>query len=247
MNRLKAEIKKRAALYELFKRIYPPKKFFKRLLKPAWMWPILHAVSPISEKYGLDRGRSIDRYFIEQFLQENSSHIQGVCLEIKDDTYVKKYGGAAVSRSDVLDINQRNTKANIYNDLRTLGAIRNDNYDCIILTQVLQFIDNYDAAIQGCYRILKPGGYLLATLPFISRIDIGSRAEGDFWRFTNASARYIFGKYFSKDNLQIKSWGNVLTGVGFWIGLSLEDMPVKKFGRHDPDFPLIISVAAKKS
>lgn len=60
------------------------------------------------------------------------------------------------------------------------------------------------------------------------------------------SARYLFKKYFSENNLQIKSWWNVLTGVGFWVGLSFEDISIKKFNRHDPNFPLIISVVAKK-
>mgnify|MGYP001584135479 CR=1 FL=1 len=246
LSSLKAEVKKNPALYEFFKRIYPPGKFFRRLFKPAFLWPFLYATSPISNKYGLDRGRSIDRYFIEQFLKENNSCIRGACLEIKDNTYTKRYGGFAVSKSDVLDIDTSNTKANIYDDIRTLKLISDSTYDCIILTQVLQFIDDYEAAIRQCYRVLKSDGHLLATLPFISRIDIGSGAQGDFWRFSTASARYIFGKYFPKENLRIESRGNVLTGIGFWAGLSQEDMPIKRMSRNDPNFPLLISVVAKK-
>lgn len=246
MCRLKVAIKQHPGLHEFFKRLYPPRRFFKRLVRPALFWPILSAISPISKKYGLDRGRAIDRYFIEKFLQENITYIKGVCLEIKDNNYTKRYGGNTVNHSDVLDINENNTNANIHDDLRSLKTVYDNTYDCIILTQVLQFIDDYEAAIRECYRILKPNGVLLATMPSISRIDLGGGISGDFWRFTTASARYIFEKFFHKNNLEIKSWGNVLIGVGFWVGLSFEDMPRRKFDFHDPNFPVVVSVVVKK-
>lgn len=245
MQKLKAEIKKRPGLYALAKKIYIPREFFNRLMRPAIAWPWLRSLSPISKKYGFDRGKPIDRYYIEKFLQYNTAHIHGICLEVKDNEYTVRYG-REVERADILDINPKNTKATIHDDLRALTTIPSSSYDCIILTQVLQFIDNYKAAISECYRVLKPEGYLLVTVPFLSRIDIGAGGEGDFWRFTKASTQYIFEKYFPKNNLEINSWGNVLVGLGFWVGLAIEDLPRRKFDYNDPNFPLIISVAAKK-
>lgn len=243
---LKSQIKKRPPVYAFLRNFYPPELFFKRLIRPAFFWPILRSVSPISAKYGFDRGKPVDRYFIEKFLLKNADHIRGVCLEVKDNEYTKRYGGGAVERIDILDINMANNKANIFGDLRSLQTIHNNTYDCIILTQVLQYIDNCEAAIDECYRILKPDGHLLVTLPSMGRIDLASGVEGDFWRFTTASARYLFAKHFPHSNLMIQSWGNVLAGVAFWIGLSWEDMRHRNLEYYDPAFPLIISVSAIK-
>ncbi|MGB2696377.1 MAG: class I SAM-dependent methyltransferase, partial [Candidatus Zixiibacteriota bacterium] len=52
------------------------------------------ALSPISRQFGFDRGKPIDRYYIENFLNENKHFIRGRVLEIGDNSYTKKYGSA---------------------------------------------------------------------------------------------------------------------------------------------------------
>lgn len=127
-----------------------------------------------------------------------------------------------------------------------MDNISDNSYDCIILTQVLQYIDDYELAIKECYRILKPRGILLATLPSIGRIDCVAGVNGDFWRFTTASADYIFSKVFSKNKLNIKARGNVLAGLSFWIGLAQEELTKKDLDYFDPNFPCLITVKAIK-
>ena len=65
------------------------------------------------------------------------------------------------------------------------------------MTQTLLVIFDFRAAIANCYRALKPGGVLLATFPGISQI---SRYDmdrwGDYWRFTDLSARRLFEEVF---------------------------------------------------
>jgi SAM-dependent methyltransferase len=222
------------------------KRFFVRLIKNKYVYLLIGPNKPISNLYGLDRGKAVDRYYIGKFLLENAPLVKGRCLELLNNDYTKLYGGNKVIKSDILDINKNNTEANIIGDIKRLHTISENTYDCIILTQVLQFIDDFDAAIRECYRILKKGGVLLVTLPSISRIDCVARTEGDFWRFTCASARYIFEKVFSKKSLEIKSWGNAWVGAAFWVGLAQEDLAKKTFKYNDPDFPCLITVKAIK-
>src|SRR5215217_8095737 len=59
----------------------------------------LRRVTPISAKFGLERGRPIDRYYIERFLQESAPHIRGRCLELGDAYYTKTLGGAHVTQA----------------------------------------------------------------------------------------------------------------------------------------------------
>jgi SAM-dependent methyltransferase len=55
-------------------------------------------------------------------------------------------------------------------DLATAGHIPSDTFDCIILTQTLQYIFDLPAAVRAIYRILAPGGVLLASVPGICPI-----------------------------------------------------------------------------
>lgn len=243
---LKEYARRSPRLYRVAKRFFFSKTRVRRITHPAFFWPVFRSLRPISEKYGFDRGKPVDRQFIEQFLLEHSQSIRGACLEVKDREYTSRYGRENVITSDVLDINVGNKRANIHGDLRKLTGIQGNSYDCIILTQVLQYIDDIPSAIGECHRILKPDGVLLATLPSLGRIDLGAGVGGDYWRFTTASARYLFGQCFKNEQLAIQSWGNVLSGVGFWIGLACEDMRKKAFEYTDENFPVLITVVAKK-
>ena len=221
------------------------KKRLRRLLKPAWLYFILKKLHPISPRYGKERGSSIDRYYIEKFLLENSRLIKGRCLEIEDDHYTKQFGQQVV-QSDILDINQENKMANIHADLRKMPQITDGSYDTIILTQVLLYIDDYESAIRECRRILKPDGTLLVIVPTMCRIDVRAGVERDYWRFTKASASYVFGKYFKKEKIEIKTWGNVLAGLGFWTGLAQEDFSKKELDYQDENFPVLVTIKATK-
>jgi SAM-dependent methyltransferase len=123
----------------------------------------LRRLSPISNKFGFDRGCSIDRYYIEKFLAEFLADIRGTVLEVGDNGYTKKFGQARVSRSDVLHIEEGHPQVTIVADLSRDQTLPADNFDCIICTQTLQFIYDFRAALQSLYRILKPGACFLPS------------------------------------------------------------------------------------
>jgi len=209
-------------------------------------WGDLRKIIPVSRNYGFDRGTPIDRYYIEKFLKENKADIKGSVLEIQNRRYTRRFGGRKVSCSDVLDIDRSNKLATIYADLRNTNALPKERYDCIILTQTLHIIDNYDVTIKNIYRMLNKNGILLCTLPSVSRIDYLTGEEGDFWRFTKASARYIFKKHFTKDKLQIQTYGNVFIDICFLEGVSVEEIDSEELDYYDKYFPLIVCVRAVK-
>lgn len=220
------------------------KHYIRRIIRPASLFPFSRRTYPLSDYYGFDRGTPIDRFYIENFLSQHSNKVRGKVLELLNDHYTKKYGGVNVITNDILDIDKTNAKATIFDDLRTLEKIADETYDCIILTQVLQFIDDFDVAIKQCHRVLKPGGVLLATVPALSRVDVASGLEGDYWRFTATGAKYAFSKHFR--NLTITSRGNCRTGRYFWCGYAQEDVSVHHFSVDDPNFPVIITICAQK-
>jgi SAM-dependent methyltransferase len=207
----------------------------------------LRRTAPISQVFGLDRGVPIDRYYIEQFLLAHSAGISGRVLEIGDDAYTRKFGGSRVTKSDILHVAEGNAQATIVADLASADQIASNTFDCIVITQTLQFIYNVPAAVRNLHRILKPGGVVLATFPGISQI---SRYDmdrwGDYWRFTSLSAKRLFGEVFLPENVEVKTCGNVLTAVAFLHGLTAQELKRKELDFHDPDYEVTITVSAKK-
>jgi SAM-dependent methyltransferase len=201
-------------------------------------------LKPLSSKFGFDRGMPIDRYWIEDFLYKNSNLIKGHCLEIGDSSYTKMFGKRKVSKTDVLDIDIKNPKANIYGDIRNLKKlIEDESYDCIILTHVLGLIDDPSKAVSEIYRILKKDGVVLATSACFSPT---YKEAKNFWRILPEGANYIFGKYFGPENVEVTSYGNVLAGRAFWVGMSQEDLAKEDLRYNDSRFPCVTCALARK-
>ncbi len=206
----------------------------------------LHRLTPISSEWGADRGRCIDRYYIEQFVERHAADVRGRVLEVHDADYTVQYGGARVTHSDVIDIDPMNPRATVIADLRNAPAIPADSYDCFIMTQTLHVIYDMRAVLREALRVLAPGGVLLATLPCASRMAPEQGLDGDFWRFTASSARRLFGEFFSPQQVTVKAYGNVLVNIAYLYGLACHELTDEEFETHDPFFPLIISVRAIK-
>lgn len=207
----------------------------------------LGRIRPISTDFGFDRGLPVDRYYIEKFLRLYQKDIQGHVLEIKEPIYTQKFGGNQVTRSDVLHVDEGNPQATIVADLTNADQISSDTFDCIILTQTLPFIYDTEAAIRTLYRILKPGGVLLATVPGISQISRDDmNCWGHYWSFTNLSVQKLLETSFSSDNLKIEVYGNVLAAIAFLHGLAIEELEQSKLNYSDPDYQVLISARAMK-
>jgi SAM-dependent methyltransferase len=206
----------------------------------------LRRLSPISQNYGLDRGRSIDRYYIENFLACHADDIRGHVLDIHDASYTQKFGGKQVTVSDVLHVDQSNPRATIVADLSSADHIPSDTFDCIILTQTLHLIYDVRSAIRTTQRILKPGGVLLATFPGISQISRDEWRHSWYWAFTTRSARRLFEEAFPPDNVEVEAHGNVLAAISFLHGLAVKELRREELDYQDPDYELLITLRAVK-
>jgi len=208
----------------------------------------LRRLAPVSRKFGWDRGGlPVDRYYIERFLQQHARDIAGHVLEVRDDAYTRKFGGANVTRADVLHPTPGNEKATIVADLTAADHVPGDTFDCIVLTQVLPFIPDVQAAVRTLHRILRPGGVVLATMPGISQIvRYDMDRWGDFWRFTSLSARRLFECGFPEGEVRVETHGNVLAATAFLQGLSTRDLRPDELDFRDPDYEVLITVRAVK-
>jgi glycosyltransferase involved in cell wall biosynthesis/SAM-dependent methyltransferase len=211
----------------------------------------LRRVTPISRKWGLDRGQPIDRYYIEGYLSDHSDDIKNHVLEIGDRNYTRRFGGDRVTISDVLDVAEGNPNATLIADLTCAEHIPSDTFDCVILTQTLQYIFDSRSAIKTVFRILKPGGVALVTVPGISKRSGAHSVKNSsyfwHWSFTIMSAKRLFEEIFPDNNVWVDAYGNVLTAMAFLVGLATEELRREELDHYDPAYPVTIAVRAVKS
>ena len=204
----------------------------------------LYRTAPLSRRYGLDRGGAVDRVYIEAFLHENRSLVKGRVLEVANNDYTIRFGGANVTQSDILHVNSNNPKATIIADLGKPLQIEENLFDCIILTQTLQFIYDCKKAIENCHRLLKPGGHLLLTVPGIT--PIGKDPFDWYWAFSSFSMKKMLGEHFASEHTRVQTYGNVLAASAFLYGLGKNEIKEKELKINDPSYQVIIAVSAKK-
>lgn len=202
--------------------------------------------TPFSESFGYERGGPIDRYYIENFLAKQAAAVKGRVMEIGDNAYTMQYGGSRVTKSDVLHIQEGHPSATIWGDLSNLPQVPDNSFDCIILTQTLQVVYNYKEALQTCYRILKPGGTLLLTVPGIGHIDQGEWKETWFWSFTKNSITKLLSEIFPVPNVEVQTFGNVLVASSYLYGMGLPEVRKSDMDYCDPHYQVIITAVAVK-
>jgi glycosyltransferase involved in cell wall biosynthesis len=208
-------------------------------------WGHLRRLTPVSRRFGYERGLPIDRYYIDRFLASHSGDIRGRVLEVGDRTYTIRFGGERVTRSDVLHVCADNRVATLVGDLTRADHIPGDSFDCILLTQTLHLLYDLRAATATLHRILKPGGVLLATVPGISQLEDGQWARTWYWSFTRLSASRLFSEAFP--DVDVRTWGNVLAATGFLQGLAAEELQDYELDHYDPLYQLVITIRAVKA
>jgi SAM-dependent methyltransferase len=209
-------------------------------------WGNLRRTEPFSRSFGYERGRPADRYYIEAFLERQAEDIKGRTLEVKDSGYTQAFGGSGVHQADVVDIDPDNPHATIIADLNK-DPLPNEAYDCIILTQTLQFIYDFRSALCFLCEALRPGGVLLLTVPGITPIASRSMANTWYWAFTTLSIKRLLAEVFPPGSeINVDSCGNVLTAVAFLEGLGSHELKPYEFEVRDPAYPVVITARVVK-
>jgi SAM-dependent methyltransferase len=196
--------------------------------------------APLSRRFGLDRGRPVDRVYIERFLEANAGDLRGRGVEIYEPTYLERFGAGALERIDVLDADPHATRATIRG---TLSALPTGAFDCFVFTQTLQLIADPLAALRRAHDALAPGGVLLATVPGISQIAPGE-AFPDHVRYTSHGLRALADQVFAEAD--VRAHGNVRTAAAFLYGLAEDELEADAFAHDDPAYELVVTLRARR-
>jgi SAM-dependent methyltransferase len=233
---------------------------------PAWRVRWLGRLTPASRRYGFDRGKPIDRWYVEHFLRRHAGNagygggdFRGRVMEVGGDEYARLFGGRGVGGAapagvaggvtsvDIFDLPGGHPQATVVGDLTRPREVPADAFDCIICTQTLLVIYDFRAALRSLHRMLAPGGVLFVTLPGIARsaqpdVDLW----GDYWRFTTGSTRRLLEELFPAENVKVEAYGNVLSATAALYGLAAQELRKADLELRDPDFEVIVGGRAVK-
>lgn len=211
----------------------------------------MKAAQPISRSFGTERGRPIDRYYIEQFLSRHRHLIVGVGLEVAEIKYLTAFGVGLTSRQILVPeatIAKGGPEVDgvIVADLTQPGTVPVSVADCFVCTQTLNVIYDVRSAVASARKLLKPGGTFLGTVAAISQVSrYDADRWGDYWRFMPQGIDRLLRESFG-ENVSLHVYGNELAARALLRGISCEDLPSPSLlDVSDADYPVIIGFLAR--
>jgi SAM-dependent methyltransferase len=187
------------------------------------------------------KGQTILRYYVDSFIESKTGEIHGDILEIGRSIYFSQINRKQINSYHCLDI-EMFPDIDIIADIQSMPQIQNDTFDSIVCTQVLEHVKNPYNAINEFYRILRPSGKLLLTVPFLNSYHMEPH---DYWRFTEYALRELLSDFSSTD---IVNLGNTTSFILATLGISSADVDRNILLRKEKNikFPVIIGAIAEK-
>lgn len=87
-------------------------------------------------------------------------------------------------------------------DVHDLSIFPRNFYDFVVLDEILEHVARPWEAVDEIHRILKPGGCLITSSPFLIAVH---KVPNDYWRFTKDGIEVLLKKF---SNVKTYSWGN---------------------------------------
>jgi SAM-dependent methyltransferase len=94
-----------------------------------------------------------------------------------------------------------------------------ETFDCVLCTQVLQYVPKPSQAVAEMRRILKPGGLLLLSTHGASFVD---RRGGDRWRWTQYGLQDVLDQAGTWSSVEILPAGGVMTAAAYLLAGQVE-------------------------
>ena len=128
-----------------------------------------------------------DRYLIKKQIKKYSHYIKGVVLDAGSGKIRRYKSFFKFEKYLTLDINSKNNPDIIGSVLDI--SLNENSVDSIISTQVLEHVKNPAKAVNEFYRVLKPGGHCLITVPQLNELH---EEPHDYFRFTRFGLEELF-------------------------------------------------------
>ena len=111
---------------------------------------------------------------------------------------------------DSLDLFPRHTLVTYVGDIQNMTMIQDETYDTALCMEVLEHVPDPFRAAREIYRILKPGGILVMSVPHLSRLH---DEPHDYYRYTRHGVRCLL-EQAGFEVLQLEKRGGIFSFVG---------------------------------
>ena len=185
------------------------------------------------------QGQGLDQYYIEQFLRREARLMKRRVLEIGSDC-MPEFGGSRTATTTSIPFAQETQL------LSDLAALKDNTYDAVVMVQVLQFIFDLHAVLRYAYRVLIPGGILLAAMPGTCYVPNHADGRRPYWGFTGLSVRTLLGSTFPARSINIQSFGNVFVATAHVQHLAAQDLTRTELNHRDEHYPFVVTFKAEK-
>lgn len=116
-----------------------------------------------------------------------------------------------------IDIEKRVPEVDLIGDLQDMKALESDTYDTVLCTEVLEHVPQPEKLLAELWRVLKPRGTLILSVPHLSRLH---EEPFDYYRFTKHGLKFLFEKSgFSV--LDMVSTGSLFSFLGHQVSTAL--------------------------
>lgn len=171
--------------------------------------------------------RSLRREYLDQLLNKYKKYIKKNVLDIGGKKIEKK-GLFFLEPSSINYIKYLNPDKKTNPDYLCSAEkipIKNNTFDTVILTEVLEYVDNVEKTMSEIVRITKKNSYIIVSVPFLVPV------HGDFHldkrRYTKENLR----KIFLQNNLKITHFeymGSVISVIFDLISITFGYSAKKK-------------------
>ncbi|MFQ5555750.1 MAG: class I SAM-dependent methyltransferase [Acidimicrobiia bacterium] len=169
---------------------------------------------------------------------------------------------------DGLDIERRSPDVKYLASATDMACVAAESYDTVLCSEVLEHISRPEAALAELARVLRSGGTLVLSVPFLARLH---EEPHDYYRYTRHGLQELLGRS-GFTSIDIAAYGSVGSFVGHqvstvalgttwhvpvvrWVALALNALVVvlpargldRLLGRLTERFPVGYTVVARRA
>jgi len=130
-----------------------------------------------------------DRYLLDKQIKATGKYISGKVLDVGAGEF-NRYSGY-FKYTEFVRMDPRHTKhADVVGSADNI-PLPDNSFDSVVCTQVFEHLEFPEKSAMEIYRVLKPGGHLLVTVPQMNELH---EEPFDFFRYTKFGLISLFGR-----------------------------------------------------